>query len=48
LTNIGEYLSQANDHTAVIIQIETLAGYENVEAIANVPGVGISGTVSVC
>jgi 4-hydroxy-2-oxoheptanedioate aldolase len=40
LNNIGDYLSQANDNTAVIIQIETLAAYKNVEAIANVPGVG--------
>jgi 4-hydroxy-2-oxoheptanedioate aldolase len=41
LNTIGDYLSQANGNTAVIIQIETLAAYENVEAIAKVPGVGI-------
>src|SRR5579859_7109464 len=40
LSNIGDYLSQANDNTAVIIQIETLQAYENVEAIAKVEGVG--------
>jgi len=34
LYNIGDYLSQANDNTAIIIQIETLASYENVEAFA--------------
>lgn len=31
---------QANDNTAVIIQIETLAAYKNVEAIAKIKGVG--------
>jgi 4-hydroxy-2-oxoheptanedioate aldolase len=41
LYNIGDYLSQANDNTAVIIQIETLAAYENVEAFAKVPGVDL-------
>jgi len=41
IDNIGEYLSQANDNTAVIIQIETLEAFNNVEAIANIPGVGI-------
>lgn len=40
LNSIGDYLSQANNNTAVIIQIETLASYENVEAFAKVPGVG--------
>jgi 2-keto-3-deoxy-L-rhamnonate aldolase RhmA len=37
---LGQYLNESNDNTAVIIQIETLAGYNNVEAIANVKGVG--------
>jgi len=41
LYSIGDYLSQANDNTAVIIQIETLASYENVEAFAKVPGVDV-------
>jgi 4-hydroxy-2-oxoheptanedioate aldolase len=45
LNTIGDYLSQANANTAVIIQIETLAAYENVEAIAKVSGVG---TISNC
>jgi len=40
LTELGDYLSQSNDNTAVIIQVETLSAYENVEAIANVKGVG--------
>ena len=40
LMDLGEYLSQANDHTAVIIQIETMAAYKDVEAFANVEGVG--------
>jgi 2-keto-3-deoxy-L-rhamnonate aldolase RhmA len=38
--NLGDYLSQANDNTAIIIQIETLSAYKNVEAIANIKGVG--------
>jgi 2-keto-3-deoxy-L-rhamnonate aldolase RhmA len=42
LTELGDYLSQANDNTAVIIQIETLAAYKSVEAIANIKGVGNS------
>jgi 4-hydroxy-2-oxoheptanedioate aldolase len=40
LQELGEYLSQANDNTAVIIQIETLAAYKAVEQFANVEGVG--------
>jgi len=40
LTELDDYFSQSNDNTAVIIQIETLAAYKNVEAFANVKGVG--------
>ena len=42
LSDLGQYLNESNDNTAVIIQIETLAGYDNVEAIANVKGVGLT------
>ena len=42
LSDLGDYLSQANDNTAIIIQIETLQAYENVDAFANVSGVGTS------
>lgn len=34
-----DYLSTANDEICVIVQIETLAGLENIEAIVNVDGV---------
>ena len=40
LYDLGDYLNQANDNTAVIIQIETMAAYKNVDAIAKVEGVG--------
>jgi 2-keto-3-deoxy-L-rhamnonate aldolase RhmA len=39
---MGDYLSQSNENTAIIIQIETLAAYQNVEAFANIKGVGMS------
>lgn len=34
-----DYLAEANDEICVILQIETLAGLENLEAIVNVDGV---------
>ncbi len=37
--NDAEYLAKANDEIAVIIQIESLKGIENLEAIAAVDGV---------
>lgn len=37
--NVQNYLQNANEDTAVIIQIEHKDAVENVEAIANVPGV---------
>ena len=39
---MGDYLSQANENTAIIIQIETLAAYQNVEALAKIQEIGIS------
>jgi 4-hydroxy-2-oxoheptanedioate aldolase len=38
---LSEYLSQANSNVAIIIQIETLSAFENIEDIAKVTGIGI-------
>lgn len=40
--NIGEYIDKANEAIMIIVQVETLLGLENAEAIARVPGVGKS------
>jgi 2-dehydro-3-deoxyglucarate aldolase/4-hydroxy-2-oxoheptanedioate aldolase len=39
MPNAEDYLREANERTIVICQIESPRGVENVEAIANVPGV---------
>ncbi len=36
-----EFFAQANDETTVIVQVETVKGMENLEAIASVPGVDV-------
>jgi 2-dehydro-3-deoxyglucarate aldolase len=38
-TTAEEYLAEANDEIVVIAQIEHIRGVENVEAIANTPGI---------
>ena len=35
----ADYLTQANDEVCIIVQIETLAGLQNLESIVNVEGV---------
>jgi 4-hydroxy-2-oxoheptanedioate aldolase len=36
---IGDYASQANEQMCLLVQVETKEGYENLDAIFNVPGV---------
>lgn len=36
---ISDYTQRANDEMCLLVQVETKAGYENLEAILNVPGV---------
>lgn len=38
--DIPTYMKQANETIITCVQIETLAGLENVDAICAVPGVG--------
>ena len=40
-SNIGEYLSKANDQLLLAIQIETAEGLQNIEAIASVQGIDV-------
>lgn len=40
--DIGQYMDSANDAVMIIVQIETPLGVENAEAIASVPGIGMS------
>ena len=37
----AEFFAQANEDIPVIIQVETVKGFENLEAIASVPGVDV-------
>lgn len=37
---VGDYLHRANDEMAVLVQVETRAGFEAIDAIARVDGVG--------
>ena len=38
----AEFFPQANDETTVIIQVETVKAFENLEAIVSVPGVDVA------
>jgi len=41
IDSISEYLHDANSNTAVIIQIETLGAFQNIEAFAKAEGVDV-------
>lgn len=43
-TKIGEYAAQANDHVALIVQIEDKEGLDNIDEILSVPGVDMVAT----
>lgn len=37
--NLGEYITRANNHTAIVLQIENREGVDNIEQIVEVPGI---------